>query len=149
MGSGAARNDDCPCGSRLKYKRCCLPVHEAAVRAHRRGYPWGTDPSVPSNRIHDQIAADELDKAAIAVERYLRDYPDQPDGFWRRAQIAEARGRPEEALADLQRLRALTDALDRETPSAPEYRAWIAGELDRLSALIASTASNSEQPRGA
>jgi tetratricopeptide (TPR) repeat protein len=26
------RNDPCPCGSRKKYKKCCLPKHEAAQR---------------------------------------------------------------------------------------------------------------------
>jgi hypothetical protein len=36
-----------------------------------------------------------------------------------------------------------------ERAVATECRAWIAGEIDRLSVVIASTASNSDEPRGA
>jgi len=149
MGTGAARNDDCPCGSGRKYKRCCLRYHEDAVRAHRRGYPRGTDPSIPSNRIHEEMVAGNLHRADALVEQYLRDFPDQPDGLWRRAQIAEARNRPAEALADFRRLQALTAVLDQETPSAPAYRAWIAGEVQRLAAATAETAGDTPKPRGA
>jgi hypothetical protein len=35
------RNDPCPCGSGKKYKRCCLPQHEAAARdAAARALLW-------------------------------------------------------------------------------------------------------------
>jgi hypothetical protein len=149
MGTKAARNDDCPCGSHRKYKRCCLDYHEDAVRAHRRGYPWGTDWSIPSNRINDEIVAGNLDHADHLAQQYLRDFPDQPDGLWRQAQIAEARGRPDDALAAFRRLSALTEVLDRETPSDPEYRAWITGEIERLRPVTTAAAPQVPTPRGA
>lgn len=149
MANGATRNDPCPCGSGIKYKRCCLEHHEAAVRAHHYGYPWGTDPSVPSNIIGERITAGELVEAARLAEQYLRDFPDQPDGLWRRSQIAEAQRRFDDALADFQRLRALTEVLDRETPSAPEYRAWIAAETARLRAVVSGAATPTPEPRPA
>ena len=34
-----SRNAPCPCGSGLKYKKCCLPKEDAPVRT--RGTPWG------------------------------------------------------------------------------------------------------------
>ena len=42
------RNAPCPCGSGRKYKRCCLPKHEAAERAQSRRprLPDGLDPDV-------------------------------------------------------------------------------------------------------
>jgi hypothetical protein len=36
MSNRPGRNDSCPCGSGKKYKRCCLPTDEAAVRERAR-----------------------------------------------------------------------------------------------------------------
>ena len=149
MGAGTDRNANCPCESGKRYRRCCSAYHEAALRAHRQGYPWGTDPSIRSNEIQDQIEAGNLAQAAAMTETYLRDFPDQPDGLWRWAQIAEASNRPGHALAAFRRLRALTAMLYRETPSAPEYRAWIEGEIVRLGAVTSGTATDPTEPRGA
>lgn len=148
MRSAPAPYADCPCESGKKYKRCCLAYHEAAVRAHRRGYAWDVDPSDRSNAILDEIEAGNLAQAATLTEQYLRDFPDQPDGLWRWAQIAEARNRPGEALAAFRRLRALTTVLDQETPSDPEYRAWIDGEIARLVAVTTGAASDRPEPGG-
>jgi len=35
MDSAVSRNDPCPCGSRLKFKRCCLPEEQRAQRDAR------------------------------------------------------------------------------------------------------------------
>lgn len=149
MAAGAGRNETCPCESGKRYRQCCLAYHEAAVRAHRRGYAGGIDPSVRSNEIQGQIEAGNLAHAAALAQAYLRDFPDQPDGLWRWAQIAEASHRASHALAAFRRLRALTEVLDRETPSAPEYRAWIASEIVRLAAVTSSTDTEQAEPRGA
>lgn len=46
-----SRNAPCPCGSGLKYKKCCLPKEEAPVRT--RGTPWGpyASAAAPSARV--------------------------------------------------------------------------------------------------
>ena len=36
MSNKPGRNDPCPCGSGRKYKRCCLPIDEAAARERAR-----------------------------------------------------------------------------------------------------------------
>ncbi|NWF65769.1 MAG: SEC-C domain-containing protein [Chloroflexi bacterium] len=48
----ASRNAPCPCGSGLKYKRCCLPVHQQAVSAAKitpmpRPEPTAAGPALP------------------------------------------------------------------------------------------------------
>ena len=36
MSNKPGRNDPCPCGSGKKYKRCCLPIDQAAGRERAR-----------------------------------------------------------------------------------------------------------------
>jgi hypothetical protein len=95
------RNDTCPCGSGVKYKRCCLVVHERARRKAASpwapGQPDGDDLDVLSNGVLDLIRAGDLDTAAEHAQKLLDDYPDVPDGLERTAQVLEARGQLEEA----------------------------------------------------
>src|SRR5688500_13491506 len=39
MPAKPGRNDPCPCGSGKKFKRCCLPLEEAAVRERAQQQP--------------------------------------------------------------------------------------------------------------
>ena len=92
MGAGTARNEACACGSGVKYKRCCLPEHEAAAAARARGYAWDADPDTPHNAAIRLIKQGALDEAQLLADRMLRDFPDHPDGHELRALIAAARG---------------------------------------------------------
>ncbi len=104
--SKIGRNDPCPCGSGQKYKRCCLPKHEAAAaeraaaaaaQAAARLVPpvfdWEDDGlDEASNRVVDLVHAGRLDEAEQAARELLTRYPDVHDGFERLAMVYEARG---------------------------------------------------------
>ena len=109
------RNDPCPCGSGNKYKRCCLPTHEAEARLASPSPPRNQQPpawvpmrSVPgfeddnldelSNRVVDLIDAGRLDEAEAAVEELKRAYPDVIDCIERPGMIHEARGEKDKAI---------------------------------------------------
>ncbi|HEY3358360.1 MAG TPA: SEC-C metal-binding domain-containing protein [Polyangia bacterium] len=96
------RNDPCPCGSGKKYKKCCLPVHEAAdaERARVRHLPAASVEQVYaemdeldtlSNRANVLIKTGRFDEAATICDELERRYPDQIDFLDRRAQLYEAR----------------------------------------------------------
>jgi tetratricopeptide (TPR) repeat protein len=112
MMSKIGRNDPCPCGSGKKYKRCCLPRHDAAaaeraaattLAAARREPPRlagedddGLDEA--SNRVVDLVHDGQLDAAEQTARDLLLRYPDVHDGFERLAMVYEARGdRPQAA----------------------------------------------------
>lgn len=105
--SKIGRNDPCPCGSGRKYKRCCLPRHDAAAAeraaaaaaqaaAHLPppGGTWEDDDGLDeaSNRVVDLVHAGQLDEAEEAARELLRRYPEVHDGFERLAMVYEARG---------------------------------------------------------
>lgn len=101
------RNDPCPCGSRQKYKRCCLPRDEAAAAAERAAAPTraaaAATPSFEilaeddgldeaSNVVIDLIDAGRLAEAEHAAQDLLARYPEVHDGLERVAMVAAARG---------------------------------------------------------
>jgi len=113
------RNDPCPCKSGLKYKRCCLPKHEAEARAprpspERQGgtlLSYGVlgpddDPNKldrMSNRVLDLIRAGELDQAEAACGQLREAYPHLIDWIERTGMVHEARGETTEAIAYYER----------------------------------------------
>ena len=102
------RNAPCPCGSGQKYKRCCLPKHDAAAAeraaaaapAAARLVPrepgellWDDDGlDEASNRVVDLVHAGKLDEAEQVARDLLVRYPEVHDGFERLAMVYEARG---------------------------------------------------------
>jgi tetratricopeptide (TPR) repeat protein len=127
------RNHPCPCGSGRKYKRCCLPTHEAAAAARaaaaaaeaatRRAPPgvaWEDDDELDeaSNRVVDLVHAGQLDEAEQAARDLLARYPDVHDGFERLAMVAEARGDRKQAAEYYWKTHAFmeenADGYDRE-----------------------------------
>jgi tetratricopeptide (TPR) repeat protein len=118
------RNDQCPCGSGVKYKKCCLPKHEAeaaerarlaaaptappaadrvaftqAVRSHLERWTFDNDDHLheDSNRVVDLVHEGKLDEAEHAARDLLTHYPDVHDGFERLALVYEARGDHQQA----------------------------------------------------
>ena len=121
------RNDPCPCGSGLKYKKCCLPKDEAAAAAARPPAP----PPAPrhstvfkpvdweyqrldhdSNHVVDLIHAGRLDEAEVAARDLLRNYPEVPDGLERLAATFEARGDNKQAASYYRQTAAFMDEHD-------------------------------------
>jgi len=100
--TNVGRNDPCPCGSGKKYKRCCLPLHEAAGRERQRDEPVTLqelhDESAEleelSNRVNTLIRKGELERAEELSHQLLRRFPDQLDGIEGLARVYEARGEP-------------------------------------------------------
>jgi tetratricopeptide (TPR) repeat protein len=103
MGPKVGRNDACPCGSGQKYKRCCLPLHEAAraskLRATQAVLSWADEDDLDelSNRANDLIRAGRLAEAEDACRLLAQRYPDQIDQYDRLAQLREAQGQYAEA----------------------------------------------------
>jgi len=125
------RNDPCPCGSGLKYKRCCLPREDAAVaeRAARAREVEST--AVPfeilseddgldeaSNVVIDLLDAGRLDEAEQAAQELLKRYPEVHDGLERVAMVAVARGDRARAAEYYRKaadfVRARPDSYDQE-----------------------------------
>jgi tetratricopeptide (TPR) repeat protein len=115
----AGRNDPCPCGSGKKYKKCCLPKHEAEERhraveqqaerderaaAHRASLREaqarmlaGVEDNIDeltaaSNGVVDLIHAGKLDESERAAHDLLERFPDVHDGWDRLGMVYEARG---------------------------------------------------------
>jgi tetratricopeptide (TPR) repeat protein len=101
------RNDPCPCSSGKKYKKCCLPVHQARADEQRRAAappavqdivramapamaPWlalddddGLD--ALSNSAVDLANAGRFDEALAACAQLPADFPEVVDGLERTA----------------------------------------------------------------
>jgi tetratricopeptide (TPR) repeat protein len=99
------RNDPCPCNSGAKYKKCCLPAHEARAAEKRKAAPpppladvaralarWlpnddddGFD--ALSNSAVDLANAGRFDEALAVCARLLAEFPDVVDGLERSAMV--------------------------------------------------------------
>ena len=90
------RNAPCPCGSRKKYKKCCLSLHRSSSSQQNTSTAYLiTDLDHLdnlSNSAVDLIEEGRLDKAEEACQELLSRYPDQIDGVERLAQLYKARG---------------------------------------------------------
>ncbi|MBV9415186.1 MAG: SEC-C domain-containing protein [Solirubrobacterales bacterium] len=116
------RNDPCPCGSGKKYKKCCLPTHEAeqrqraaeqqaerdkrtaehraSLRAARAthiqalaGFEDEADElTTASNAAVDLVRAGKLDEAERVARDLLERFPEVHDGWDRLGMVYEARG---------------------------------------------------------
>jgi tetratricopeptide (TPR) repeat protein len=113
------RNDPCPCGSGLKYKRCCLEKDQAAeheqfaraaeaATAQRKEIEAFLDREQAflqeqealkeaSNTPIRLIKAGKLGEAEKAARELLVRYPEVHDGYDRLGQVYEARGQNKEA----------------------------------------------------
>lgn len=112
--SKPGRNDPCPCGSRQKFKRCCLlkqtPAPSAAAPRHavsggmlatnlpeQYSLPQGDyDPAEEltrlSNEAVDLVHEGNLEKAELIARDLLARFPEIHDGYDRLGMIHEARG---------------------------------------------------------
>ena len=114
-----SRNAPCPCGSGIKYKKCCLPKHKAEqatvspevvppapARARVPAAAWAMDDDDDldelSNSAVDLIKEGRLDEAEAVGKELLERYPEVHDGLERLAAVSEARGDFDKA-ADLYR----------------------------------------------
>jgi tetratricopeptide (TPR) repeat protein len=120
----AGRNDPCPCGSGKKYKKCCLPMHDADERqraaeqqaerdqraaAHRASLREARaamladveddadELDAASNAPVDLVRAGKLDEAERAARDLLERFPYVHDGWDRLGMVYEARGENREA----------------------------------------------------
>ncbi|MFH0901952.1 MAG: SEC-C metal-binding domain-containing protein [Pseudomonadota bacterium] len=102
------RNDQCPCGSGKKYKRCCLSKDETTAATTTANTPRAaTGRALPesawmvsdddgldeaSNRVVHLVHEGKLDEAERAARDLLANYPDVHDGLERLAMVFDARG---------------------------------------------------------
>lgn len=111
--SKVGRNEPCPCGSGLKYKKCCESKDVGAAveraRAHAAAaaerladtklprtpasYVWEDDGlDELSNSVIDLIRGKRFDDALAACERLRTEFPEVHDWLERSAMVHEARG---------------------------------------------------------
>jgi len=138
------RNDPCPCGSGKKYKRCCLPKHEAVAAAERAAaaahaatrltppaFAWDDDGlDEASNRVVDLVHTGQLDEAERAARDLLVRYPDVHDGLERLAMVYEARGDRKQA-AEYYR-RACTFMRENADNYDPEAIDWMREKAESM-----------------
>jgi len=143
------RNDQCPCGSGKKYKRCCLPQHEAAAadlaaaaaaRAAARPASLeqarfgGDDDAGPdrldelSNGALDMIRAGRLDEAERSCQSLLTEFPDMIDGHMRLGHLYRIRGDAKKAAEHLRQAAAMARTPDYD----PEVALGLDAEADVL-----------------
>ena len=95
----AGRNDPCPCGSGKKYKKCCLEKSgredAAPVVEPLRAFIDRID--ALSNQVPELLRAGRVEEAERAAQRLLAEYPDEPDGIERMAEVLEAKGQAKQA----------------------------------------------------
>jgi tetratricopeptide (TPR) repeat protein len=101
------RNEQCPCGSGRKYKKCCLAKDEREAAAHRAPPPGAAAPSAAagqrfldeddgleelSNSVIDLIRERRFDEALAACKRLQEEFPEVVDWLERAAMVYAAMG---------------------------------------------------------
>jgi len=133
MSTKTGRNAPCPCGSGKKYKKCCLPAHDAA-RSRPPDNPvviWDDDDlDELSNSVVDLIHNGKLDEAERACDELDRRFPDMIDCLERRGMLLEARG--ESKLAASYYRRAAEFARSRADDFDTEFIESFTASADRL-----------------
>jgi len=129
------RNEACPCGSGIKYKRCCEALHERGVSAwyaDHAGECHCADVEALSKQTSELIEAGQLDQAEPLCLRLQRDFPAEVDGFDLLAAVYAGRGLKKEAVRQYR----LAAAFARVTPASDEnFAAWLAQQADLLERL--------------
>jgi tetratricopeptide (TPR) repeat protein len=137
------RNDPCPCGSRKKYKKCCLAKDEAAARERAKeaevAGSAALDPvfvdddddhlAEDSNRVIDLIDAGRLDEAEAEAHELVREYPEVVDGLERLAMVHEKRGNNKLAAEYYRKAAAF---LEHDRYAGPEWRPLMIEKADKL-----------------
>jgi tetratricopeptide (TPR) repeat protein len=129
----AGRNDPCPCGSGKKYKKCCLAESGAA-----KDRPAVVEPmeavidriDALSNQVPDLLEAGNIPEAERVARRLLDEYPQDPDGIERMAEVLEAKGEDQQA-AEYYR-RAARYHLDADPDHGREPADYYLAQAQRL-----------------
>ena len=130
------RNQPCPCGSGMKYKRCCWDrdraahVHTAPATSPH-GYHFAeTDLDRLSNSVVRLVDEGRLDEADAACEQLRTQYPEVHDWLMRKAMVCEARGETERAIEYLKRTLAWMDVHPENF--GPESREPFREDIERI-----------------
>ncbi len=95
MGSGVGRNSHCPCGSRKKYKKCCMPASERRPAAGLRyegelaeaGRTGGANPLAAPVRMHPYVLAKAVEVSEHFAELKRTD-PVRAAQIWTPGRVA-------------------------------------------------------------
>lgn len=132
------RNDQCPCGSGKKNKRCCLLTSTASITETappleaRSSRPFHESCDCCIDRLNeradvvlDVLLAGRVDEAEALCHAFIRDFPGQAEGLDLLSMIFEQRGHRERALDLLRQASAIAhanDDYDGETRSLMRQR---------------------------
>ncbi len=101
--SKIGRNQPCPCGSKIKYKHCCInkissteaqTVKKATIIKDNISTPCMDifeDPDKLSNDSIDLITAGKLNEAEVMALKFIKQFPTLHDGLERMGTICEIR----------------------------------------------------------
>lgn len=128
------RNEPCPCDSGLKYKQCCQPRH---LRAR---YPPNPIPIEEfdghyvrldelDNQITDLLREERYDEAEQTADQLSEEYPQDPDGLERLAEIYAARGDKKKAARTFRQAAAFHEVM---TPSNRDIITWLRQQAERM-----------------
>lgn len=84
------RNDNCPCGSGKKYKKCCL--HRERPLTMSDIYKDIENLGNLSNSVNDLLKKRDFEKALSVCSQLRKEYPAQIDSIARLAEVYEAMG---------------------------------------------------------
>ena len=127
------RNDPCPCGSGKKYKKCCLAESEAGEDRSAVVEPMEAvidRIDALSNQVPDLLEAGNIPEAERVARSLLEEYPDDPDGIERMAEVLEAKGQDQRA-AEYYR-RAARYHLDADPDHGQEPAEYYLAQAERL-----------------
>lgn len=128
------RNKPCPCDSGLKYKQCCQPRH---LRAR---YPSNPVPLEEfgghyarldelDNRITDLLLEKRYDDAEQTANQLCDEYPQDPDGLERLAEVHATRGDRVKAALAFRQAAAFHEVM---TPSNRDIDTWLRQQAERM-----------------
>lgn len=139
------RNHPCPCGSGIKYKKCCLLRSAPSLGASppsvspARGKPADEGLDDLSNSVLDLVQARRFPEALAVCQHLLLRFPDVVDGLERSALVHAARG-DHSTAADFYR-KALAFVTDPSRCHEYEDADWYRQQLAEQEHLAHVTAS--------
>lgn len=126
------RNQACPCRSGRKYKQCCGPLHQRARAAMNSPVTLEAHYSSLedlSNQVPGLVDQRRFDEAEATARRLVEDFPAEPDGLERLAEVYAARGDKDRAARAFRQAAFFHRVL---MPGNTELADWLAEQAERM-----------------
>jgi tetratricopeptide (TPR) repeat protein len=129
-------NEQCPCGSGRKYKKCCMGelshksdfVDKASLQHLAQDI---NDLESLSHSVPTLIKQGRLDDAETACKRLLDEYPEQHDYLHRYAELYAAKGNKTKAIEHYEKT---IEYMKTHNGFDADSISWVQDEIDKLNA---------------